>query len=116
MPLPLTARFTALNVLLAGMLLTGRPIRLYNELRRLGRRVAQLPGIDLVTPKSAAAATLAGTIAAAGYLIWAIGFGAVVDACTRVDPADRPSAAQVAALCGRPDSRGRAIGRRSRPR
>ena len=39
----------------------------------------------------------------------------VVDACLRTDPADRPSAADVAALCRRPPPRGRAIGRRSRP-
>ena len=39
----------------------------------------------------------------------------VVDACMRTDPADRPSAADVAALCRRPPPRRPAIGRRSRP-
>jgi len=66
---PVFAASAAL-IALAAMLITGRPIRLYNELRRLGHRVAQLPGVDRASPRSAAAATLAAAVAAAGYLIW----------------------------------------------
>lgn len=61
-------------VALGAMVLTRSPARPYNWLAdvfwRIGHRISLIPGISSVTPKAAATATLAATLAGAGYLIW----------------------------------------------